>query len=286
MKQSVLIFIVFLMIVSCDQKRKTESINLTKTEVNQIKVVTLSTFHFDFPNKDVVKIENDNQIDVLEPKYQEEIKHIVDKLAKFKPTKIAIEIDPAMQSEYDSLYNVYLKGYHTLSKDEAQQIGFRLAKKMNLKGLDCVNAWDTQYEYINRHLADSNSRKKFIDFFYNHPDKHIKMPWDEKALYKTQGILAELKRINTETYRTADLGSYLIGVFKYETPEYKDFGVDFTTGWWFNRNLKIFRNIQRLDATPEDRILVIYGSGHMNLFNIFFNASPEYELMDINSYLN
>ena len=77
----------------------------------------------------------------------------------------------------------------------------------------------------------------------------------------------------------------MVGIFKYETAQNKQFGPDFVTGWWFNRNLRIFRNIQRIDASKNDRIFVLYGTGHMNLLNIFFEASPEYKLLNINDYL-
>ena len=82
-----------------------------------------------------------------------------------------------------------------------------------------------------------------------------------------------------------DLGNYLTGVFKYQWANDPFFGADFTTGWWFNRNLRIFRNIQKINAKPSDRILVIFGAGHMNLLNIFFKASPEYKLVETNKYL-
>ena len=91
--------------------------------------------------------------------------------------------------------------------------------------------------------------------------------------------------LNSESYNNADLGNYLIGVFKYQTSDNEYFGSDFVTGWWFNRNLRIFRNIQKLHAKPTDRILVIFGAGHMNLLNIFFKASPEYKLDKLNDYL-
>jgi len=81
------------------------------------------------------------------------------------------------------------------------------------------------------------------------------------------------------------MGTYLIGTFKYETKGNEFFGPDFVTGWWFNRNLRIFRNIQKINAKPADRILVIFGAGHMTLLNSFFDASPEYKLLKVNDYL-
>ena len=131
-----------------------------------------------------------------------------------------------------------------------------------------------------------SAKQKFMDFFYNHPDSLFNPYRNEKEIFKTHGILAELKRINEDDNTTKTLGFYLVGAFKYETPENNQFGVDFTTGWWFNRNLRIFRNIQLINATPKDRVLVIFGVGHMNLLNIFFEASPEYQLLKVNDYLN
>ena len=82
-----------------------------------------------------------------------------------------------------------------------------------------------------------------------------------------------------------DLGDYLIGVFKYETDDNEFFGVDFQTGNWFNRNLRIIRNIQKINTKQNDKIFVLFGAGHMNILNILFDASPEYKLVNVNDYL-
>ena len=81
-----------------------------------------------------------------------------------------------------------------------------------------------------------------------------------------------------------DLGDYLIGHFKNESTEGDYTGTDFEAGRWFDRNLRIFRNIQRIPKSVK-RILVIFGSGHMNLLNYLFECSPEYKLLNINDFL-
>jgi hypothetical protein len=53
-----------------------------------------------------------------------------------------------------------------------------------------------------------------------------------------------------------------------------------------NRNLRIFRNVQRISAAPGERILVIYGSGHLPLLRYMAEASPEYELVEVDRYLS
>lgn len=252
---------------------------------NRTKVLTLGSFHFAFRNLDLIKTSAEDQIDVLEARYQKEIEDIVARIAKFKPTIIAIERDPGKQAKYDSLYNQYLAGKYKLGRDEEQQIGFRIAKMMNLKTLYCVNAWGQDYEGLVPVLEgkDSLENKKFMDYFTRYADT-IKQ-YFPKPVFKTRGIRAELIQKNDPANIKADMGTYLMGIFKYETRDNEYFGPDFVTGWWFNRNLRIFRNIQKINAKPADRILVIFGAGHMTLLNSFFDASPEYDLRSVNDYL-
>ncbi|WP_198418061.1 DUF5694 domain-containing protein [Chryseobacterium nakagawai] len=253
-------------------------------QTKQKEVLTLGTFHFAFHNRDVKKVDQNDQIDVLDKKYQDEIHTIVQKILKFRPTIIAVEVDPALQPTIDSLYQCYLEGNYELNREEYQQIGFRTAKKLNLKKIYCVNDWGHYYKNIDSLLAnDANVRKKFNEFFYKNPDTSL--IHYSKDIFKTKGIIAQLKELNNPKNLKKDLGNYLVGTFKYETESNHSFGVDFTTGWWFNRNLKIFRNIQKINTNTSDKILVIYGAGHMNLLNIFFNSSPEYKLQRINKYL-
>lgn len=82
-----------------------------------------------------------------------------------------------------------------------------------------------------------------------------------------------------------DLGNYLIKHFKYESVKGNYTGTDFESGRWFNRNLRILRNIQRIPDTAGKRILVIFGAGHLNILNYLFECSPEYKLLNINDYL-
>ena len=254
-------------------------------QTNRTEVLTLGSFHFNFPNNDFVQTEKSNQIDVLEPKYQEEIKSIVQKLEKFQPTIIIIERNPSKQKFIDSLFNSYLNGEYDLTRDESQQIGFRLAKKIGIKKLYCVDEWGEFNQQVNHALfgKDSLEQKKFSNYYKENTDANLK--YRPNNVFQKEGILAELIKINDPENIRKSLGNYLIGPFKYESNEGDFFGVNFETGRWFNRNLKIFRNIQRIDINPNDKILVIYGSGHMNILNILFESSPEFELVNTNSFL-
>ena len=253
---------------------------------SKTEVLTLGVFHFNFPNLDLVKLEESDQIDVLDARYQEEIALLVEKLSAFRPTIIAIEQQAGAQQKTDSLYHQYLQGRHELSRSEIQQVGFRLAKKLGISKLYCVDEWGNTPEDVRQLMEDPEKaaeRERFIQYFYANPD--TPKSFYPENIYKTQGIIPYLMVVNDRDYLRKSLGNYLIGPFKYENEEHDFLGTSFRTGNWFSRNLKIFRNIQRIEATEHDRILVIFGSDHMNILNILFESSPEYHLVDTQSFL-
>ena len=156
---------------------------------------------------------------------------------------------------------------------------------MGIDKLYCVDEWGSHYDKIDK-LFDNENSYEYIQFeksFSQHPDSTMRF-YSYKIL-KHSGIIAELVKLNEKDNIKKDMGNYLIGHFKYESHPYDYTGVDFETGRWFNRNLRIFRNIQRIKIKSSDRILVIYGSGHLNILNYLFECSPEYHLEDTNKYL-
>lgn len=254
----------------------------TKVQAQQSEVVTLGVFHFEFPNLDMEQYSEEEQIDVWLPQYQKEIEEIAQKMARFKPDAVVVEWPLYRQQQTDSLYREYLAGKHQLSRNEVEQLGFRIAKMCNAK-IYCADAWGAQTAAIEKLLQDDESKEyiAFEESFTNSPDTVLHT--HEEDIFKKEGILAELIQINNPERIKRDLGNYLIGHFKYETAEGDYTGTDFESGRWFNRNLRIFRNVQRIPKGK--RILVIFGAGHMNLLNYLFECSPEYKLLDVNEYL-
>lgn len=272
-----LIFVILFSTLSLSQVRESSE---------KITVMTLGVFHFNFPNLDVQKVDDKDKIDVLEEKYQKEIVKIAGALKKFKPTKIAIEANPASQKKIDSLYKAYRFGKHSLGRNEIEQLGFRLASELKIEKLECVDTWGKTYESLNYLLIDSSSRaKEFEQYYFNNPDTIYKKKSSGKSLLKIEGITNNLLYLNDSQIIKESLGPYLIGHFKYEEKADDFTGVDFETGRWFNRNLRIFRNIQRITKSTSDRILVIFGAGHMNILNYLFECSPEYKLVSPESFL-
>jgi hypothetical protein len=245
------------------------------------KVMTLGVFHFAYHNLDVVKTDKKNQISVLEEPYQSEIINIAKAIEIYNPTIIAVEMLPEKQQALDSLLMLYKSDKLILGKDEIDQLGLRLGKDLKSTRIYCVNDFGRHYENITEIFGDSVRSARFEDYFYRSRDTvHRKT-----RSGKITGIIDELYEINKPDVIKKDLAVYLSNPFKYEEDPGDFTGVDFETGRWFNRNLRIFRNIQRIPHTADDRILVIFGAGHLNLLNFFFDVSDDFEFVSPLPYL-
>lgn len=247
----------------------------------QTKIMTLGVFHFAYPNLDFYKTAEKDKISVLDEPYQSEIVAIAKVIEEFHPTIIAVEINPEKQHFVDSLFFSYKSGESVLKKDEVEQLAFRIGKRLNLSKIYCVNDFGKHYENIESMFNDSVRMSRFAKF-YEERDTVYSLP---RAEMKINSVTEKLIEINNPEKVREELATYLLTPFKYEEQPGDFTGVDFETGRWFNRNLRIFRNIQRIKPTPEDRILLIIGGGHLNLLNPIFDISREFELVSPLPYL-
>lgn len=247
----------------------------------RVKIMTLGVFHFDYPNLDVVKVAEADQISVLDEPFQSEIRSLVEALKEFAPDYIAVEWTVDRQARTDSLYNAYRNGKFELGRNEVFQLGFRTASQMNHVKVFCVDDPGVHYPHIESMFTDQVRIKQYLDYYNSSPDTI----YTDHRSARISSILDALLESNHSSKVNESLGSYLVRGFKYEEDTGDFFGVDFESGRWFNRNLRIFRNIQRIQPLPGEKILLIIGSGHLNLLNHFFEVSPEFELVSPIPYL-
>ena len=99
-------------------------------------LLLVGTPHFGNPGRDVVNV---RVADVRTPERQREIEAIVERLAAFRPTHVAVEWAVDKQERLDRRYAEFRAGRYQLSANETDQIGIRLAARL---GLDKVHAVD------------------------------------------------------------------------------------------------------------------------------------------------
>lgn len=248
------------------------------------QVLLLGTYHFSYPNADDYKTPNSLQIDVLSSKRQSEIKQVIDVLLKFKPTKIAIEAKPTDQAKYDSLYQLYLKRQLQQERDERFQIAFRLAKILGHKKVFCIDAQPfvkTLYEIdsvADQRYTDENDStvvaiETMYENFYNYDD----------TLQRKMKLIDYLTLINSEQFLRYDNGQYLYHTRRGTNEE--PIGADGFVSKWFNRNARIYSNIERIATDKRDRILVLFGGGHIPILNFLLESSQEFRLRKFSEFI-
>lgn len=252
-------------------------------------VLMLGVFHFSNPGLDTYKPEH--HFDAMSRDRQREIEDVVDRLARFQPTRIAVEFLPERQAKMDELYQQYVNGEHELGVNEVYQLGFRLAKKLGHPRVYLVDARARHYftaeEYKERQAAleASGGLSDTADEW----DEHYKKLYAHDDQLKTRQSLREhLLYINSPDRIRQGHGHYVVGQFKAGSgfTEENDgyFGPDSATGW-YNRNLRTFRNLQRLTESTDERILLIIGAGHLPILRFLAQSSPEYELVEPAEFL-
>ena len=62
-------------------------------------------------------------------------------------------------------------------------------------------------------------------------------------------------------------------------------GIDWLR-WWYQRNLIVYDNVTRINQTLSDRIMVMFGAGHLHLLSQFFKDSGLFDVVGANHYLS
>src|SRR6266851_8933082 len=123
------------------------------------EILVLGACHMTNTGRDIHNLQAD---DVLSPKRQQEMAQLMEVLKKFHPTKIAIEADVSSQRATQE-YSDYLAGKYTLSRNEIDQIGYRLAKELGHKTVYPVDV-DGDFPYMRViNYAKANGLKEKFD---------------------------------------------------------------------------------------------------------------------------
>jgi len=232
------------------------------------EVLVLGVYHMSNPGHDIFNMQAD---DVLAPKRQAEIAQVIAALKKFQPTKIAVERD-ASDKRISNDYADYLVGKHELTRNEVEQIGFRLAKELGHKSVYPADA-DGEFPYQRLvNYAKASGRSKELDAIMGEFGAMVKA-WDQYLASHT--VLETLLYMNSEDKVTQDLGLYYRLAHFGETYDWA--GADLVSDW-FRRNMRIYSNVVQLADSPNERVLVIFGAGHLGWLQHDFASDPDLRL--------
>src|SRR5688572_26443571 len=165
------------------------------------EVLVLGTYHMNNPGRDIFNTQAD---DVLTPKRQAEIVQVIETLKRFQPTKIAVE-RTAGDERIRKDYAAYLAGTHQLTRNEIEQLGFRLAKDLGHQTVYAVDA-DGEFPYPRLvKYAKATGRSQEFDALYAEIGEMVKAG---NAYLSSHTILETLLYMNSDEKVAQDMGFY------------------------------------------------------------------------------
>lgn len=256
---------------------------LLSGERKPTKVLLLGTFHFGYPNLDGHKTDSSKFVDVKSPQRQKELEELAGVIKRFKPTRIYVESSD--QGWIDSLYGEYVKGHYKMGRNEIYQVGFRVAGQMKHPKLYAVDTWpfshefQKQYKWIDSLWEDKTAVDSLRDKYWD--KKYSAMYTASDSIHTVLTMLENFLLMAEPSTIQRMHGHYLCGGFNTESTA----GPDAMSVWWYNRNLRIFNNVLKTKPTAADRIVVLFGNGHMPLLRHCFYSSPEFEIVELKNLL-
>ena len=239
------------------------------------RIMLIGTGHWSNPGLDMIAPEFD---DMLSPHRQRELAGCIEQLAAFAPTMVALEAWAEHADQLQDEYQRYRAGAFTLTANERHQLGLRLAAARGherIHGIDWHDrereiGWDRAIEFARAHHQLDLIAALGID------DEAItRTKVEENARIRRMSVSEMILDANSPANLIQSHTVYadleLIG----EGENY--IGADVILRW-YERNMKIFVNLSRIIASPEDRVVVIIGAGHVPLLTHFIETSGRYLL--------
>ena len=217
------------------------------------EILVLGTYHMANPGRDIHNMQAD---DTLSARRQKEIGEVLTVLKRFHPTRIAVEADVGGEA-VTKRYSDYVAGKYALTRDETEQIGFRLAKELGHATIYPVDEQgDFPYERV-QNFAKANNRAEEFAALGAGAEARVQ---EQGTFLASHSVLEMLERMNADATVAGDVATYLAFVPFGDPGDYA--GPDLLA-MWYQRNIRIYHNIRALVTAPTDRILVIYGAGHL-----------------------
>ena len=241
------------------------------------EVMILGTYHMANPGLDLHNVKSD---DVLLPRRQAELADVATSVSRFRPTLVAVE-SPAKGGAAAKVekHRQYLDGRLADERNEVVQIGFRLARSMNLTevwGIDVEG--DFPYEPVKKFADASRRFGERLDALSASVERMLD---GLNRVLKSGTIGAGLRYMN-EPARIAEGNEFYQSMLLFgaggEQP-----GVALLDAWQARNNAICARLVQL--ARKDDRVVVVYGSGHAFLLRQCVREMPGFKLVEANDYL-
>ena len=244
-----------------------------------IQVMILGSYHMDSPGLDQVNVEVD---DVTQPKRQREIAALVEQLARFAPTKVAVEMEPTPNTSAIAAYGKFTPADLLTDRNEITQIGFRLAHRMKHRAVFAIDEQSKTVDYFPFDKVETYANANGQDAEL----ATLKSAWaaegaSQNAMQKRLTVPQILRELNAPRAIERAQASYTSALAVGGGTDWA--GAELNAAWYL-RKAKIHAKLMKL-AKPGDRIVVLYGAGHNYWLRDFVRTTPGFVLVEPRKYL-
>ena len=220
--------------------------------------------------------------DVTTARRQAELERVAEALARFRPNVVAVERVGEAPDYRDPVFARFDDVMLAEIRDERVQIGYRLAEKA---GVTRVYAVDEQPSDGERDYFPYGNIQTFLETrdrageltALNAPTQAAMAEFASVEPYLS--IAELLMRMNGDMFEG---GSFYQTMLLYGEGEDQP-GPELLAGW-FERNAKIANKLAQV-TRPGDRVVLVYGAGHLDWLRTMIDDMPGYDLVDPRPYL-
>jgi len=261
---------------SCKEKNSTDISNEKVVLEEKIQVLNFGTFHMGFTSD-----AHTANFDEKNKENQKKVHEIARKLSAFKPTVIIVEMVPEDNHQLQTEYNNYLDNPDVFFENpsEIELLAYELGRLSGTKKIFGIDH-KMGYNYRIGNEIENSIDPKSYNTFYKDPLKYypeVNVNRDSLTLFD------QLKLTNHDLYL-----DFLINVnadmLTFAGTEEGFEGADEATKY-YQRNLRMFSNLNRIQLNESDRVFIIMGASHTAFFRDFISRSPKYEMVNTFEYL-
>lgn len=224
---------------------------------------------------------NSVNFDENNKKNREDAQAVAKMLAEFKPTIVCVEVPWERNNALDSVYQTYLQAPGSTSTyyGEVGMVAFEIARINKLKRLYGIDH-KMDYNYLIGEEIDNAIDAATYQDYTNNPFKatpEIAVNEDSLSLLDKLKLWNRPEFLNFLIEINADILTHVGTENNFE-------GAD-EAAKYYQRNLRMYSNLNRIPTDSTDRIFLIMGGSHTAFFNDFMKRSPKYEIVDVFEYL-
>jgi hypothetical protein len=215
---------------------------------DQTQILLLGVFHMS---------DSDALIDVSTPRRQGELDQLAKQIAAFGPSKVAVERPFTSAATLETAYQEFVGGAALTNRNEAWQIGFRVARILNHRRLYQVD------------FRMNLGTESLSAFYKEHPEALARVTEANKRAQAQAAAEAEPMRdrsIRDVLLWMADRAHLENAVFFSEILPLgsgDNYGGADMLARWYERNLRITQNLLRIREAGDKRTVLIIGNGHV-----------------------